>query len=54
MAGASDLTDLYIVYLRIGKGSGYRSAELATLKEDETLAVGGKEIQVRVHSYKSK
>ncbi|XP_045214177.2 DNA repair and recombination protein RAD54B-like [Mercenaria mercenaria] len=30
----------------IGKGSGYKSAELASLKEDETLPIGGKEIQV--------
>ncbi|XP_012943574.1 DNA repair and recombination protein RAD54B [Aplysia californica] len=30
----------------IAKGSGYKSAELDSLKEDETLFVGGKEIQV--------
>ncbi|XP_052818560.1 DNA repair and recombination protein RAD54B-like isoform X1 [Mya arenaria] len=30
----------------IGKSSGYKSTELATLKEDETLPIGGKEIQV--------
>lgn len=30
----------------IGKGSGYKSTELASLKEDETLPIGGKEIQV--------
>ncbi|XP_070187722.1 DNA repair and recombination protein RAD54B-like isoform X2 [Littorina saxatilis] len=30
----------------IGKGSGYKSAELESLAEDETLVVGGKEIQV--------
>nr|KAG5702755.1 hypothetical protein BaRGS_003629 [Batillaria attramentaria] len=29
----------------IGKGSGYKSSELESLKEDETLAIGGKEIQ---------
>ena len=34
---------------RIGKSSGYKSGELSTLKEDETLFVGGKEIQV-IHS----
>lgn len=31
---------------RIGKGSGYKSSELESLTEDETLVVGGKEIQV--------
>ncbi|KAJ8318575.1 hypothetical protein KUTeg_003666 [Tegillarca granosa] len=30
----------------IGKGTGYKSTELETLKEDETLFVGGKEIQI--------
>ncbi|XP_067671287.1 DNA repair and recombination protein RAD54B-like [Haliotis asinina] len=30
----------------IGRGSGYKADELASLKEDETLYVGGKEIQV--------
>lgn len=30
----------------IGKGTGYKSTELASLKEDETLPIGGKEIQV--------
>ncbi|XP_060068607.1 DNA repair and recombination protein RAD54B-like [Ylistrum balloti] len=30
----------------IGKSSGYKSTELETLKDDETLVVGGKEIQV--------
>ncbi|XP_021350672.1 DNA repair and recombination protein RAD54B-like [Mizuhopecten yessoensis] len=30
----------------IGKSSGYKCTELETLKDDETLAVGGKEIQV--------
>ncbi|XP_046370032.2 DNA repair and recombination protein RAD54B-like [Haliotis rufescens] len=30
----------------IGRGSGYKASELAFLKDDETLCVGGKEIQV--------
>ncbi|KAH3862890.1 hypothetical protein DPMN_025865, partial [Dreissena polymorpha] len=30
----------------IGKSSGFKSAELSSLKEDETLPIGGKEIQV--------
>ncbi|KAL4240145.1 DNA repair and recombination protein rad54b [Mactra antiquata] len=30
----------------IGKSSGYKSTELASLREDETLPIGGKEIQV--------
>ncbi|XP_041363307.1 DNA repair and recombination protein RAD54B-like [Gigantopelta aegis] len=30
----------------IGKGAGYKMADLENLKEDETLIVGGKEIQV--------
>ncbi|KAK3089624.1 hypothetical protein FSP39_005167 [Pinctada imbricata] len=30
----------------IGRGTGYKSTELETLKEDETLKIGGKEIQV--------
>ncbi|KAL5018290.1 hypothetical protein ScPMuIL_004012 [Solemya velum] len=30
----------------IGKGAGYKVSELETLKEDETLVIGGKEIQV--------
>jgi len=37
-----------IFLCRIGKSSGYKSAELASLKEDETLPIGGKEIQVRL------
>ena len=37
---------LYIFLFRIGKGSGFKATELASLKEDETLPIGGKEIQV--------
>lgn len=33
---------------RLGKGSGYKIAQLESLTEDETLFVGGKEIQVSV------
>lgn len=37
---------LVLCNFRIGKGTGYKSSELETLKEDETLVIGGKEIQV--------
>ena len=30
----------------IGKGTGYKASELASLDEGHTLAVGGKEIEV--------
>lgn len=33
----------------IGKGTGYKSTELALLAEDQTLPIGGKEIQVMSH-----
>ena len=42
----SKFTEIFSTY-RIGKGSGYKSTELASLKEDETLPIGGKEIQVK-------
>ena len=38
---------LIVLYdYRIGKSSGYKATELLALKEDETLCIGGKEIQV--------
>ena len=46
----SSSTISYSAYIltcfRIGKGSSYKSSELESLTEDETLVVGGKEIQV--------
>lgn len=42
------LTEIFIFlfHQRIGKGAGYKSSELESLKEDESLVIGGKEIQV--------
>ena len=48
---------MYIIYVSyvstsvlhpcsIGKGTGYKASELASLDEGHTLAVGGKEIEV--------
>lgn len=38
--------NMFVSFCRIAKGSGYKSSELESLVEDETLAIGGKEIQV--------
>lgn len=34
-------------FFRIAKGTGYKSSELESLQEGNTLCIGGKEIEVR-------
>lgn len=43
----SEMGHFFLLH-RLGKGSGYKIAQLESLTEDETLFVGGKEIQVSV------
>ena len=40
------LLSAFYVITRIGRGSGYKVSELSSMAEGQTLAVGGKEIEV--------
>ena len=35
-----------VEFFRIAKGAGYKSSELESLQEGNTLCIGGKEIEV--------
>lgn len=38
-------------FFRIAKSTGYKSSELESLQEGNTLCIGGKEIEVRSNFY---
>ena len=44
---AGSVTNIHILFLfSIGKATGYKTSELATLAEGHTLVIGSKEIEV--------